>query len=69
MTTMPRRQGICGHFLDIFWTLQKKHKYLIFLFPRKKLCIKFDKKWDGLHFGQYFEKLTWSPCSQGLTHE
>jgi hypothetical protein len=25
------------------------------------LCINFDQKWVGLHFGRFFYKLIWSP--------
>jgi hypothetical protein len=27
----------------------------------RRLCIKFDKKWVGLHFGRFFHKPIWSP--------
>jgi hypothetical protein len=35
---------------------------LVCLFPRKKLCINIGKQLVLLHFGQYFQKLIWSPC-------
>jgi hypothetical protein len=34
----------------VFWKLQKKHRYLYCLCPRKKLRIKCDEKWVGLTF-------------------
>jgi hypothetical protein len=35
------------------------------LFPRLSICIKFDKKmgWARYALGDFFRKLTWSPCS------
>jgi hypothetical protein len=34
------------------------------LFPQLRLCINFDKKGAGLHFGRFFNKLVWSPWFQ-----
>jgi hypothetical protein len=30
--------------------------------PLLRLCINFDQKCLGLHFGRFFHKLIWSPC-------
>jgi hypothetical protein len=53
----------------VFSKLQKKPKYLVCLFPRKKLCIEFDEKWVELHFGKCFHKPIWSPCLAFTTLE
>jgi hypothetical protein len=58
-----------GQFLPIGWLftlgsvlkLTKVAKFLGLLFPRYQLCINFDKKWVGLHFGRLFHKLIRSP--------
>jgi hypothetical protein len=49
------------YFGQFFFKLQKKPNCLILELARKKLCINFDKKWVGLHFGQYLPKLIRSP--------
>jgi hypothetical protein len=49
--------------LAVFLTITEVAKLLFYFFPRKKLCINFDKLWFWLHFGRFFRNLIWSPCS------
>jgi hypothetical protein len=44
-----------------FWSHRYSPNFGL-LFPR--LLTNLDKKWVGLHFGRFFIKLIWSPCSQ-----
>jgi hypothetical protein len=50
----------------VFWAVFENYKRRQNFWPAyfhgtSYVCIKFDKKWVGLHFGQYFQKLIWSP--------
>jgi hypothetical protein len=38
--------------------------FFALFYSQFKLSHKFDKKWAGLHFGPFFYKLIWSPCSR-----
>jgi hypothetical protein len=52
--------------------LKKYKRKLIFglLNTAEKLCINFDKKWVGLHFGRFFRNHIWSPwpCHRNIFH-
>jgi hypothetical protein len=53
-------------FSPAFFTIAEVDKSLVAtFFPRKILCIDFDlgKKYVWPHFGRFFRKLIWSPCS------
>jgi hypothetical protein len=55
--------------LGSFMKITEGAEILVLLFtPRYKLCITFDKKWVGPHFGQYFQKVVKSSWAQ-LTAE
>jgi hypothetical protein len=47
--------------LGSFWEITEVAQIYGVLFPQVKLCINFDKKMFGLHFGRLFHKLIWSP--------
>jgi hypothetical protein len=49
--------------LATFWKITEVPQIFGMLFPCLILCIKFEKKWFGLHFGRLCHKLIWSPWS------
>jgi hypothetical protein len=53
-------------FLCSFFNITKVAQKSGLLFSTEKpmyICVNFDKQWVGLHFGRFFHKLNWSPCS------
>jgi hypothetical protein len=47
-----------------FYENYRNSPYFLLLFPRKKLCINFDKNRLGYILGDFFHKLIWSPCNR-----
>jgi hypothetical protein len=60
-----RLLGDC-YLWPVYWKLQKYRKFYDHVFPQYQLCLKFDKNLFGLHFGQLFRNLIWSPCWQSM---
>jgi hypothetical protein len=50
-------------FFRVFALKNDSPKFLVYFFPTYRLCINFDKKWVGLHFGRFFHELIWPPWS------
>jgi hypothetical protein len=45
-----------GRFIRFFRKLQRWPTFLCYSFPKYRLRIKFDRKWIGQHFGQFFSQ-------------